>query len=777
MKILGRRVLRGPNMHTDHPVCRLVVAEHADIDVDAVAVTLAEAGLEVDAADLGRLVGSVALALQRAVGLGPDGQTADRDPDGDWIITYGYVYDETGLEAGTQAVALVAAAASGASLDLEGAVARLEALRVREAAPASVEALLEAARRRGIPTMRRDVTHHQLGWGHLQEQLWGTMTGRASGLGFDIANDHERILEVLEDTGIPVPRGGSRRSLQGCLELAEDLRYPVAVKPLRGRSGVTARVDGAKELEAAYDRAKALHRWVVIEDHVRGIPHRVLVVGDQVIGALRISDGADVTDTLHPAVALACCRARRLVGLDVVGIDLVANTLDAPLSETRGSVVSVHPRPDLGPYLGRGAAAAILDLLLPTGDGRIPLVAVTGTNGKTTTVRLISHILKYAGARVGMACTGAVEVENQVVLRGDYSGPTAARSVLREPSVTHAVCEVARGGILRGGLGFDACDVGVLLNVASDHLGEGGIRTLEDLTRLKGTVVRSVRPGGTVVLNADDPRVWDLRKTLDRSVIPFTLDPEHPDLADHLASDPTNVGITVVGGGIVLRRGAAEFRVAEVVDIPLTLEGAATFNVQNAMAATAVAYALELREEDCRAGLLTFNPSVNQLPGRMNLMQLGGVKVLLDYGHNVPALTALATVLPRLTRGRTITVANSAGNRRDQDLDAFGRTIAGMYDRIYLADPDPRRRHPGETVERIAEAIRGAGFDEAQLVIELDEGRAFRMAIAESRPGDLVVLQADDVDGAIRLCRSIQMRLDAGESPVDLNRELLGTVT
>ncbi len=771
LRRVGHRVLRGANLYADEPLWVLFV--RGDVDAQAVRQRIQAAGLDVDGANAGELIGSIATNLQADHGLEQPWYEATLDADGDWFIVHNYAHEHAGEAAGRAALDLVAAAGAGEPVDVAAARDAVAAAFDDHARTPSVAALLEAAEARGIPVMRRGDQHYQLGWGIAQEHLWGTMTGRVSGLGFDIANDHERVMQMLEDTGIPCPRGDSRRSLAGCQELAEELRYPLTAKPLRGRGGVTVRIDGPDQLEAAYDKAKQFHRWVVLQDFVSGAPHRVLVVAGNVVGAVRRTDGADVTDSMHPAVALACQRAARLCGLEIVGVDVVADNLEVPLDETRGAVVSLHPAPSLEPFLERGAAEAVLETLVPEGDGRIPLVAVTGTNGKTTTVRLASHILKYAGGRVGMACTGAVEVENHVILRGDYSGPSAARTVLREPGVTHAVCEVARGGILRRGLGFDACDVAIFLNVASDHLGEGGIETIDDLARLKGVVVRAVKPGGAAVLNADDAMVWAQRHELKCAVIPFTMDADHPDLQRHLAAGPDRLAVTFQDAAIVVRRGRSRYRLMDIVDIPITLEGAAMFNVQNAMAATAAALALGVPDEDIRAGLQTFNPTPNQLPGRMNLIRLGGVKVLLDYGHNVPALQALGEVLPRLAHGRKLNVANAAGNRRDEDLREFGQTLAGIYDRIYVCDPDKRRRQEGETAGIIVEGILSTGFAEEQVILELDEARALRMALAESRPGDLVVLQADDVGAAIKLCQELQRRLEAGESPADLNQKLL----
>lgn len=752
--IVEERALRGPNLYAPRPLWLIV------LEAGPAGALNVPAGIDADPRDLGHLVGSTAVALQRAAGIPVEGFEARQGPEG-WVVVYDLGHGPAAREAGRQAVRLVSAGGA----DVDAAIDAVRAAQATDSPGGSVQALLGAAAARGIPVMRRTPHHHQLGWGVHQQHLWNTVPGALSALGQDIAEDAQRTLEVLRGSGIPVADGADCRTVEDGHRLLERIGLPVVATPPGGEAGLVTTADALAGLLAAPG-------WTFVRQHVAGEPHRVLVVGDDVVGAVLLRDGADVTDTLHPSTALACRRAARLAGLDVVAVDLVAPGLSAPLTATGGRLVALRLDPPLGPFLERGAAERIVARMFPDGDGRIPLVAVTGTNGKTTTVRLIAHLLKYAGARVGMAVTGALEVANQVVLRGDWSGPAAARTVLREPGVTHAVCEVARGGILRSGLGFDMCDVAVLLNISGDHLGQGGIHTLEDLARLKGTVLRATRPGGTVVLNADDPLVWAMRTAVARTVVPFTMDPDHPGVQEHLAADPAHIAVTVQDGAIVVRGAEVSSRGPPVVGIPLTLEGAALFNVQNVLAATAVACASGLDEPAIWAGLVTFNPSMNQVPGRMNLLHIGGVKVLVDYGHNVAALQALAPVLPRLTTGRKINVACATGNRRDEDLHAFGATIAGMYDRIYLTDADPRGRAPGETPRLVMAGLRDAGFPEDDVVVVADEPTARRRALAASRPGDLVVLQVDDVEGTLRFCRDLQGRIEAGESAAGLMRAL-----
>lgn len=469
----------------------------------------------------------------------------------------------------------------------------------------------------------------------------------------------------------------------------------------------------------------------------------------------------DVTDEMHPHVRLMAERVAAIVGLDVMGIDIVAPHLRAPLAETGGGIVEVNAGPGLRMHLdptngaGRDVANPIIDTLFDDG-GRVPIVAVTGTNGKTTTVRLIAHILKLHGAHVGIASTSSVEVDNQIILKGDYSGPDGAKAVLREPTVTHAVIEVARGGILRRGLGFHRADVGVLLNVGRDHIGEGDIHDLDDLLRLKAVVPDAA---DTAVLNADDERVLSLYEKMEGKVILFSLDPQHPALAAHLRADPANVVVTCSKDAIVLRRDRAEFRIAAFRDIPLTLDGKAKFNVQNAMAAVASGYALGLTEETVRAALMTFHPNVGQNRGRLNVFDVGDYRVVIDFGHNVPALAAFDELIPHLRprpTGRVLRVAYLAGNRLDDDLRQVGAAMGKCVDRLWLSDPDPRWRKPGETSRLLAEGALATGRDPASVTTALHEWDNLNEAFEEARAGDLLIILCEDLAGVVAHVRRLQ---------------------
>ena len=466
----------------------------------------------------------------------------------------------------------------------------------------------------------------------------------------------------------------------------------------------------------------------------------------------------DVTDLVHPEVAARAVEAARVVGLDIAGIDIVAEDIGRPLEAQGGVVVEVNAAPGLRMHLEpsagtpRDVGAAIVDTLFAPGDdGRIPVAAVTGTNGKTTVVRLLSHLAAAGGATVGTTCTEGVWIGQRQIDAGDCSGPKSARRVLANPAVTTAVLEAARGGILREGCGFDHCDVAVVTNIAGgDHLGLDGIDTPERIAWVKGAIVAAVRKSGAAVLNAADPLVVEMKKWCKGQVVYFSLDPATPLIVDHLAQG--GLAATVREGWIVLCDGPRETRLAHLDKVPLVHKGMVPFQVENALAAAAAAWRLGVPLELVRIGLESFPANAEGSPGRFNLLDLEGVSIVVDYGHNVSSLEQICAALRKLPHARRAAVYSAAGDRRDDDLVAQGRILAAEFDRVVVyEDAYVRGRQPGDITRLIAEGVRSVAVATRPVAIEAGGtwAQAATLVLDSARPGDLVLIQADVAEEAM----------------------------
>ena len=468
----------------------------------------------------------------------------------------------------------------------------------------------------------------------------------------------------------------------------------------------------------------------------------------------------DVTDRVHKANRFMAERIASIVGLDIAGIDVIAPTLEQPVKKVGGAVIEVDAAPGLRMHLApahgtpRNVARPIVEMLFPPGAPHdIAIVAVTGTNGKTTTVRLIAHIMEHAGYSVGMTTTDGIYVRGNLIAEGDMSGPYSAQVVLRDPLVDCAVLETARGGILRSGLGYKTADVGVVLNVQPDHLGMQNIRDIGELAKVKAVVAEAVREGGTTVLNADDPMCVEMTEYCREHIVFFSLRSSNPVVLDHV--DRGHTALICEQGYIAVLENEHLIPVARIEDIPLTLGGRAEFNVQNALAATAAAYARGIGVDEIRRALVSFLPSPLQTPGRLNLMNIGGVDYLLDYAHNAHAYRNLMTLVRRLGERRRIIVFDVVGDRRDEDYEEVCGVLAPVFDAavVYEAE-DLRGRAPGALMDLQVRYLTAAGLDAAAIERVPVEQDAIQRASELAQPGDLVCCMTGRVHEAIQWLRT-----------------------
>ncbi len=463
----------------------------------------------------------------------------------------------------------------------------------------------------------------------------------------------------------------------------------------------------------------------------------------------------DVTDMVHPDNREMATRAARAIGLDVAGIDFLTDDISKSFHETGGAICEVNAAPGFRMHVApsegepRDAAGPVIDMLFPPGTpSRIPIAAITGTNGKTTTSRMVAHIFKMAGQRVGLTSSDGVYIDGHLTVPGDMTGPTAARMVLRDATCDVAVLETARGGLLRAGMGYRRCNVGAVLNIAADHLGLKGIDTLEELARVKRIVVEVARD--TAVLNADDPLCLKMADYTNASHLCYvTMNPRHPLVREHINADGRAVVLEEGMNGymITIYDGGTHIPLVWTHQIPATVEGKAIHNVQNAMFAAAIAFSMEVGLDDVRQGLRTFDASYFQAPGRLNIYGEHPFKVVLDYAHNPHAVQAIIRLTDSLeAEGSRIGVLAAPGDRRDEDIDEIAELCAGHFDHYFCRRDDGLRgREPDEVPERLRAALVAAGVEESEIEVIPDERDAVHAALKRARAGDLLLVLGDNI--------------------------------
>ena len=778
----------------------------------------------------------VTIELQNLAGSSVSfGRVVESGDPGVWRVVVEYDEEQVGLESMREAHLLVQRCIAGEQPDCSGLVERLAELHRKSRLGPSTSALVEEARRRGIPVRRlNDRSLIQLGLGKHLRRLEATMSDRTSIIAVEMAQDKDLTRRVLRNIGLRVPEGAVVRSVEAAVETAHGIGYPVILKPLSANQGrgISPALHGEDDVRWAWDAAREFHPDLVVERYVEGRDHRVTVVNGRVVAVAErlpahvIGDGTlsvreliatanldprrgpghsalrsyipmdrateeylsrsgrtldtvpqpgervtlratanlstggtsiDRTDDIHPDNVTACEMAAGIIGLDIAGLDVLTPDIGVPFHENGAVIIEVnaapgirmHTHPDLG--VPRNVPAAILDMLYPPGArATIPVIAVTGTNGKTTTTRLIAHLFRHAGRVVGFTTTDGVYLQTRLVVAGDMTGPFGANVILSNPTVEVAVLETARGGMVRAGLGFEQCDVGIVLNVAGDHLGLDGVHTLEQLAEVKGVIPSVVKRRGYAVLNVDDPHVVAMRELTRGDVVLFSARIDgvpSPFLLEHLEDGGT--AVLIEDEMFVVRRGRLTIPIARVRDVPLTIGGAAGFQRENIAAAVAAAFVHGLGYEEIRAGLLSFFPSAELTPGRLNLLRVPRGRVLVDYAHNPAAVDAIVELVVHMDARRRIGVITAPGDRRDEDIRGVGRLCARLDHVVLKEDADLRGRRPGEIARLLAEGLADGGMDESNIVVAADECAAVAAAVDAMAEGDLVMVLAADVPAVL----------------------------
>ena len=839
IRILDHRVYRGRNIYSHKPVMKMVVdiGPYGSIptkDIPGFHQRLLSCfpGLKTNRCSLGyeggflkRLEEGTYLAhvlehtiLEMQAMLGYDvsfGRTRTVEEPSRYYIVYHYLNEVCGVECGKAAVFIFNRFLAGQDVDAAGFLDYLGRISMSAELGPSTSAIVEEAKRRGIPVTR--IGHDslvRLGYGKGSHLVESTLTDLTSCISADISSNKQLTKAILCERKIPVPYGKTVFSELSAVMAAAQIGAPVVVKPADGNQGkgVSLNLRSEDEIREAYRNAAKFGNGVIVEQYVKGRDFRVLVVGDRVcavserlpacvagdgvhtirelvglknrdprrgeqhekpltkirldevtLGELKkrnrtpddvpregetvllrangnLSTGGtatDRTDRIHPDNAALAVRAAQAIGIDIAGIDFVTEDISESILETGGVIVEVNTAPGIRMHLypsegtARNVAKDIVSLLFPK-EYRFPIVSVTGTNGKTTTVRLIHHVLSAAGLRAGMTSTCGTFVGDRCVCRGDNSGPRSAEALLSDKTVEAAVLETARGGIVREGLGYDLADVGVITNIAGDHLGIGGVETLEDLAFVKSLVVEAVKKDGCAVLNAADPMTPSILRRVRSKVILFAGNP---------ASDafvPRDCArVFEEEGWIRILDGAKRLDLVRTAEVPVTGGGRIGCNVENCLAAVAALYALKIPLRVIAAGLKSFRMNA----GRFELYRLNGSLVMLDYGHNRPGYEQVLKTCQGMGCRRLVGVVGMPGDRTDDAIRATAHLCAKSFDRIFVKeDEDLRGRKRGEVARLFYETIVGDGFSRERISVCEKEEEALKSAVLEARDGDLIVV-------------------------------------
>jgi cyanophycin synthetase len=476
----------------------------------------------------------------------------------------------------------------------------------------------------------------------------------------------------------------------------------------------------------------------------------------------------DVTEEVHPSNIFMAERIAKIIGLDICGIDIMAPNLKVPITENGGAVLEVNAAPGFRMHIepsegiARNVAEPVIDMLFPKENtGRIPIIAITGTNGKTTTSRLVAHIAKTAGYKVGYTTSDGVYIQNQMMMKGDCTGPASAQFVLKDPTVDFAVLESARGGILRSGLAFRNCDIAIVTNVASDHMGLGGIDSLEQMARVKSVVAETVYKHGFAILNADDDLVYDMRKNLSCNIALFSMDENNPRIVEHCKGG--GHAAVYENGFVTIMKGTWKIRVEKVSNIPITYGGKALHNVMNTLPSILATYLYRnIKVADIKLALETFIPSPTQTPGRLNLFQFKHFKFLADFAHNPAGLQLLCDFVSKMDGTPKVGIISGTGDRRDEDIRELGAISAKHFDEIIIRqDRHLRGRTAENIVELLVEGINSNKTKEIPVTIIYNEKEAIMHAYNTAKPGSLITIMCDVVAEALDLIKSLKEKEDS----------------
>lgn len=857
MKILDTVIFRGRNFYSHMPVVKLIVdvEELYDTptkDIPGFNEKLLECfpGLKKDTCGTGyeggflerlregtylaHVLEHVILNLQNSIGFRVKyGKTRLQEEPSVYYLIYEFENEICALECGKVALFILNRFIAGKEVGLDEFLKYLTDIKLETELGPSTSAIVREAKLKGLPVTRIGFgSLVRLGYGRHSKLIEATLSDATSCISADISSNKQLTKLILDDHKVPVPYGKVVYTEVSAIMAANQIGYPVAVKPFNGNQGkgVQINLQNEKEVAAAFQEASKYSSGIIVEQYTRGNDYRILVVGGQVravsrrrpamvtgdgthtirelvdlinqdplrgenhekalnkirIGEVELSvlqkngmtpdtvpekgrqvvlrenanistggTAVDCTDIIHPDNAEIAVRAAAAVGIDIAGIDMVAEDISRSILHSSGAVIEVNAAPGIRMHLypsesqSRNVAKDIVDFLFPEKSYDFPIVSVTGTNGKTTTARLISHILSLTGLTVGMTSTSGTYVQDKCICKGDNSGPRSAKALLANKSIDAAVFETARGGILREGLGYDLADVGIVTNVTEDHLGMGGIDSLEDLAYVKSLVAEAIKPNGFAVLNGEDPMSNHILKNVETDVILFYKDPSKvqvPDCEQFIQVYPED-------GIIRIKDRKKVFEILPVSEIPITYGGLLECNIGNCLAAVAAAYALDIPLDVIGEGLTGFRHN----PGRFQLFEMGDYKILLDYAHNQAGYEQMIRLCGQMSCRRRVGIIGMPGDRSDEAIQTAGKLAAQAFDLVYIKeDEDLRGREKGETIRILRDAVLAQGFDSSKIHVADTESAALQQAMAAAEQDDLIVMIYEKMEPLVQLIEQAQ---------------------
>ncbi|SHI44318.1 cyanophycin synthetase [Clostridium amylolyticum] len=767
-----------------------------------------------------------------------------REIKGDiYYVIFQYYYKNTALAIANFAVDIVNSLVAQNPIEFKSRLEHIKQIMNNEAMGPSTEAICKAAEKRGIPILSvGDSGLYQLGYGKKGRIIEASISPFTSCIGADISCDKLLTKIILKQQCIPVPNGYKVNNSIELIQLAEDIGYPVVLKPQFGSkgNGVMINIKKKVELIKKYTILKNDFKDIIIEKYYRGNDYRVCVVDYKVSAVSRrippyiIGDGKstikelitrlnedelrgedhekpltkikiddslidclsknnynltsiikskeklilrnnanlstggmaiDCTEEICEENIETCVRAAKALGLDICGIDICCDDISVPLSEQEGVIIEVNAAPGIRmhhyPTVGkeRNVAGDIVDMIFKNSKENIPLVSVTGTNGKTTTTRLIYHTLSIMGYTVGMTTTGGIYIGKKCIDKGDTTGVESAKTVLFNKDVEVAVLETARGGIIRNGLAYDMADVGIITNITADHLGIDDINSLEELAYVKSLVVEAVKDNGYAVLNSEDYWSMQMINRVKSNKIFFGKDRENNYLLKNL--NDGGYGIYLKDNIICVEKDDKVYKICSVDEIPITLKGRLKHNIENAMAACGALVGLEVDYCMIRKGLMSFRGNEEDNPGRFNIHDFNNYTVVLDYGHNIEGYKAVLSSIKEIPHNRLIGIIGIPGDRLNDDVYEVGRISSEYLDYIYIKeDEDKRGRKKGEIANLLEKGILQNNYKSNRCEIVLDEVEALNKAMVKALPGDLIIIFFENYDRVIKFIKNNKIALN-----------------